>query len=74
MSHTDGNIDAYISKKTRDEWHTQIESKDLQVGVDLAVRDDGSIIVELSDLNITSIDEINIPWKISPEKIGRAHV
>ena len=31
MSHTDDNIDVYISKKTRDEWHTQIESKDLQV-------------------------------------------
>ena len=74
MSHTDGNMDAYISKKTRDEWHTQIESKDLQVGVDLAVRDDGSIIVELSDLNITSIDEINIPWKISPENFPSFHL
>ena len=74
MSHTDGNIDAYISKKMRDEWHTQIESKDLQVGVDLAVRDDGSIIVELSDLNITSIDEINIPWKISPENFPSFHL
>ena len=31
MSHKDNNIDAYISKKTRDEWHTQIESKNLQV-------------------------------------------
>ena len=74
MSHTDGNIVAYISKKMRDEWHTQIESKDLQVGVDLAVRDDGSIIVELSDLNITSIDEINIPWKISPENFPSFHL
>ena len=74
ISHTDGNIVAYISKKMRDEWHTQIESKDLQVGVDLAVRDDGSIIVELSDLNITSIDEINIPWKISPENFPSFHL
>ena len=74
MSHTDGNMDAYISKKTRDEWHTQIESKNLQVGVDLAVRDDGSSIVELSDLNITSIDEINIPWKISPENFPSFHL
>ena len=74
MSHTNGNIDAYISKKTRDEWYTQIESKDLQVGVDLAVRDDGSIIVELRDLNITSIDEINIPWKISPENFPSFHL
>ena len=74
MSHTDGNIDAYISKKMRDEWHTQIESKNLQVGVDLAVRDDGSSIVELSDLNITSIDEINIPWKISPENFPSFHL
>ena len=74
MSHTDDNIDAYISKKTRDQWHTQIESKDLQVSVNLSLSDDGPSIVELSDLNITSIEEINSPWKISPENFPSFHL
>jgi len=74
MSHTDDNIDAYISKKTRNEWHTQIESKDLQVSVDLSLRDGGPSIVKLSGLNITSIDEINSPWKISPEYFPSFHL
>jgi len=74
MSHTDDNIDAYISKKTRNEWHTQIESKDLQVSVDLSLRDGGPSIVKLSGLNITSIDEINSPWKIAPENFPSFHL
>jgi len=74
MSHTDDNIDAYISKKTRNEWHTQIESKDLQVSVDLSLPDGGPSIVKLSGLNITSIDEINSPWKISPENFPSFHL
>ena len=45
MSHIDDNIDAYISKKTRNDWHAQIESKDLQVSVDLSLPDGGPIIV-----------------------------
>ena len=74
MSHTDDNIDAYISKKTRNEWHTQIESKDLQVSVDLLLPDGGPSIVKLSGLNITSIDEIDGPWKISPEIFPSFHL
>jgi len=74
MSHTDDNIDAYISKKTRNEWHTQIESKDLQVGIDLALRDGGPSIVKLSGLNIPSIDEIDSSWKISPENFPSFHL
>jgi len=74
MSHTDDNIDAYISKKTRNEWHAQIESKDLQVSVDLSLPDGGPSIVKLSGLNITSIDEINSPWKISPENFTSFHL
>jgi len=74
MSHTDDNIDAYISKKTRNEWHTQIESKDLQVSVDLSLPDGGPSIVKLSGLNITSIDELNSPWKISPESFPSFHL
>jgi len=74
MSHADDNIDAYISKKSRNEWHTQIESKDLQVGVNLLLSDDGPSIVELSGLNITSIDEINSSWKISPENFPSFHL
>jgi len=74
MSHTDDNIDAYISKKTRNEWHTQIESKDLQVSVDLSLPDGGPSIVKLSGLNITSIDEINSTWKISPENFPSFHL
>jgi len=74
MSHTDDNIDAYISKKTQNEWHTQIESKDLQVSVDLSLPDGGPSIVKLSGLNITSIDEINSPWKISPENFPSFHL
>ena len=74
MSHKDDNIDAYISKKSDNEWHTQIESKDLQVGVNLLLSDDGPSIVELSDLNITSIEEINSPWKISPENFPSFHL
>ena len=74
MSHTDDNIDAYISKKTRNEWHTQIESKDLQVSVDLSLPDGGPSIAKLSGLNITSIDEINSSWKISPENFPSFHL
>ena len=59
MSHIDSDIDAYISKKTDDEWHTQIESKNLQTGIHLSFSDDGPGIVELSDLNIVSIEEMN---------------
>ena len=74
MSHIDGNIDAYISKKKGEQWFTQIESKDLQVSVNLSLRDDGPSIVELSDLNITSIEEINSPWKISPANFPSFHL
>ena len=74
MSHIDDNIDAYISKKTRNDWHTQIESKDLQVSVDLSLPDAGPSIVKLSGLNITSIDEINSSWKISPENFPSFHL
>ena len=74
MSHIDSDIDAYISKKTGDEWHTQIESKNLQVGVDIALHDDGPSIVKLNDLNITSIEEINSPWHISPENFPSFHL
>ncbi len=74
MSHIDHKIDAYISKKTGNEWHTQIESKDLQASVDLSLRDNGPSIVKLSGLNITSIEEINSPWKISPENFPSFHL
>ena len=74
MSHIDSDIDAYISKKTGDEWHTQIESKNLQTGINLSFSDDGPSIVELSDLNIASIEEINSPWSISPENFSSFHL
>ncbi len=74
MSHTDNNIDAYISKKAQNEWHTQIQSQDLQVSVDFSLRDAGPSIVKLSGLNITSIDEINSPWEISPEHFPSFHL
>ena len=60
--------------KTRDEWLTQIESKGLQVSVNLSLSDDGSSIVELGNLNITSIEKINIPWKISPDNFPSFHL
>ena len=63
-----------LVRKRVNEWHTQIESKDLQVSVNLSLRDDGPSIVELSGLNITSIDEINSPWKISPENFPSFHL
>jgi len=74
MSHSDNNIEAYISKKMHNEWHAQIESKDLQVGVDLSIHDSGPSIVKLNNLNITSIEEVNSPWKISPENIPSFHL
>ncbi len=74
MSHIDSDIDAYISKKTGDEWHTQIESKNLQAGIHLSFSDDGPGIVELSDLNIVSIEEMNSPWSISPENFPSFHL
>jgi len=74
MSHIDSDIDAYISKKTGDEWHTRIESKNLQTGIHLSFNDDGPSIVELSDLNIASIEEINSPWSISPENFPSFHL
>ena len=74
MSHIDSDIDAYISKKTGDEWHTRIESKNLQTGINLSFSDDGPSIVELSDLNIASIEEINSPWNISPENFPSFHL
>ena len=74
ISHTDDNIDAYISKKSHNEWHAQIESKDLQVGINLLLSDDGPSIVELSDLNITSIEKIKSPWLLSPENFPSFHL
>jgi len=74
MSHLGDRIDAYISRKMPNEWYAQIESKGLQVGVDLSLRDDNPSIVKLSDLNITSIEEINSPWKISPENFPSFHL
>jgi len=74
MSHSGDSIDAYISREMRNEWHAQIESKGLQVGVDLSLRDDDLSIVKLSGLNITSIEEVNSPWKISPENFPSFHL
>jgi len=74
MSHPGDNINAYITKIMPNEWHTQIESKGLKVGVDLSLRDVGPSTVKLSGLNITSIEEINSPWKISPENFPSFHL
>ena len=74
MSHTDGDIDAYISKKTWNQWHTQIESKDLKVSVDLTLGDGGPSILELNELNITSIEKIKSPWQLSPENLPSFHL
>jgi len=74
MSHTDGDMDAYISMKTRDQLHTQIESKDLKVSVDLSLRDGGPSILELNDLKITSIEKIKSPWQLTPENLPSFHL
>ena len=36
-----------LVRKRLNEWHTQIESKDLQVSVDLSLSDDGPSIVRI---------------------------
>ena len=44
------------------------------MSVDLSLPDGGPSIVKLSGLNITSIGEINSPWKISPENFPSFHL
>ena len=63
-----------LVRKSRDEWFTQIVSKNLQFRINLFLGDDGSRIVELSDLNITSLEEINSPWKLTPENFPSFHL
>ena len=52
----------------------KLNQTDLQVSVDLTLRDGGPSIIELNDLKITSIEKINSPWQLSPENLPSFHL
>ena len=52
----------------------KLNQKTCNLALNLLLSDDGSNIVEMSDLNITFFEEINSPWKLSPENFPSFHL
>jgi uncharacterized protein YhdP len=74
MKQRDGDLEAFISKEGSSEWHAQINSKDVEVGVYLYPHPKGLTFVELHDLRMADIDEIKSPWNFLPGDFPSFHL
>ena len=74
MKQKDDDLEAFISKEGDSEWHAQINSKDIEVGVYLYPHPNGPAFVELHDLRMVDIDEIKSPWNFLPGDFPSFHL
>ena len=63
LSHLETKTDAYIAKKSINEWHTIIDSDILKSNINLVIEKDGSYDVQLTDSKILNLEGIN-NWKL----------
>ncbi len=73
LTHLSSSIDAFISKRSANEWSSILKSEDLYADVILLIDDSGKYFVNLRDLNVSSLDNIN-DWKLSPKIFPSLHL
>ena len=73
LTHLSSSIDAFISKHSANEWSSIFKSEDLYADVSLLIDDSGKYIVNLRNLNVSSLDNIN-DWKLSPKIFPSLHL
>ncbi|MDC1046670.1 AsmA-like C-terminal region-containing protein, partial [Candidatus Pseudothioglobus singularis] len=73
LNHLSSSIDAFISKRSSVEWSSIMKSEDLYADLTLLIDNDGKYILNLKDLNISSLDNIN-DWKLSPKIFPSLHL
>ena len=73
LTHLSSSIDAFISKRSANEWSSILKSEDLYADVILLIDDSGKYIVNLRNLNVLSLDNIN-DWKLSPKIFPSLHL
>ncbi len=73
LTHLSSSIDAFISKRSANEWNSIFKSEDLYADVSLLIDDNGKYIVSLRNLNVSSLDNIN-DWKLSPKIFPSLHL
>ncbi len=66
-------IDAFITKRSSNQWSSIVKSSDLYADVILLIDDSGKYIVNLKDLDVSSLDNIN-NWKLSPKIFPSLHL
>jgi len=74
MKQRDSDLEVFISKEGGSEWHAQINSEDVEVGVYLYPHPKGPAFVELHDLRMADIDEIKSPWNFLPGDFPSFHL
>ncbi|MDP6727781.1 MAG: AsmA-like C-terminal region-containing protein [Gammaproteobacteria bacterium] len=74
MSLVDTSINAYISRQTSSKWHAQIESDNLQAGVNLLIEKDDIPVIELENLVVETIDGNLGSWGLSPQDFPSFHL
>ena len=73
LSHLETKTDAYIAKKSINEWHTIIDSDILKSNINLVIEQDGSYDVQLTDSEILNLEGIN-NWKLYPDFFPSFHL
>ena len=73
LTHLSSSIDAFISKRSSVEWSSIMKSEDLYADLTLLIDNDGKYILNLKDLNISSLYNIN-DWKLSPKIFPSLHL
>ena len=74
MKQVDSDLEVFISQEGGSEWHAQINSEDVEVGVYLYPHPKGPAFVELHDLRVVDIDEIKSPWNFLPGDFPSFHL
>lgn len=74
MKQRDSDLEVFISQEGGSEWHAQINSEDVEVGVYLYPHPKGPAFVELHDLRMADIDEIKSPWNFLPGDFPSFHL
>ena len=73
ISHLESNTDAYIAKKSINEWHTIVDSDILNSNINLIVDEDGGYDVQLIDSVLSNLESID-SWKLYPEIFPSFHL
>ena len=73
LSHLETKTDAYIAKKSINEWHTIIDSDILKSNINLVIEKDGGYDVQLTDSKILNLEGIN-NWKLYPDFFPSFHL